>query len=130
MFCERVPKTGVLVRMGPVLDGVSEHMQDYPGRPPLRARRISRRPTREEVVAALRDSRADVLVNYLPVGSEQATRFYAECALEAGVAMVNCMPVFIASDPAMGGALRRARASRSSATTSRRSSAPPSPTAC
>jgi myo-inositol-1-phosphate synthase len=57
-------------------------------------------PTRAEVVEALRQAGAEVLVNYLPVGSEAATRFYAECALEAGVALVNCMPVFIASDPA------------------------------
>ena len=97
-FCERIPKTGVLVRMGPVLDGVSEHMQDYPD-----DRRFiasdQQPPSREDVIEALRDSRAEVLVNYLPVGSEQAVRFYAECALEAGVAFVNCMPVFIASDP-------------------------------
>jgi myo-inositol-1-phosphate synthase len=52
-----------------------------------------------DVVQALRDSRADVLVSYLPVGSEDATRFYAECALEAGVGFVNAIPVFIASDP-------------------------------
>jgi myo-inositol-1-phosphate synthase len=51
------------------------------------------------IVAALRGSGAEILINYLPVGSEQATRFYMECALEAGVAVVNCMPVFIASDP-------------------------------
>ncbi len=97
-FCERIPKTGVLVRMGRVLDGVSEHMQEFSD-----DRRFlssdQQEPTREDVIAALRDSRAEVLVNYLPVGSEQAVRFYAECALEAGVALVNCMPVFIASDP-------------------------------
>jgi myo-inositol-1-phosphate synthase len=56
-------------------------------------------PSRDEVVKRLRQADAEVMVNYLPVGSEQATRFYAECALEAGVAFVNCMPVFIASDP-------------------------------
>jgi myo-inositol-1-phosphate synthase len=55
---------------------------------------------RAEVVRVLEESGAEVMVNYLPVGSEQATRFYAECALEAGCALVNCMPVFIASDPA------------------------------
>jgi myo-inositol-1-phosphate synthase len=97
-FCDPIPKAGVPVRMGRVLDGVSEHMQDYPD-----DRRFlvsdQQQPGREDVIAALRDSRAEVLVNYLPVGSEQATRFYAECALEAGVAVVNCMPVFLASDP-------------------------------
>src|SRR5262247_4836466 len=52
-----------------------------------------------DVVAALREARADVLVSYLPVGSEEADRFYAQCALDAGVAFVNALPVFIASDP-------------------------------
>ena len=51
------------------------------------------------MVQALRESRADVLVSYLPVGSEQADRFYAQCAIDAGVAFVNALPVFIASDP-------------------------------
>jgi myo-inositol-1-phosphate synthase len=57
-------------------------------------------PSKEQVVQSLRESGAQVMVNYLPVGSEQATRFYAECALEAGLAFVNNIPVFIASDPA------------------------------
>ena len=52
-----------------------------------------------DVAQALRDARADVLVSYLPVGSEQADRYYAQCALDAGVAFVNALPVFIASDP-------------------------------
>ncbi len=72
------------------------------------------------------DSGAEVLVSYLPVGSEQATRHYAEAALAAGCAFVNCIPAFIASDPGLGGAVRRAPACRSSATTSRARSAPPS----
>src|SRR5207248_7050595 len=55
-------------------------------------------PSRDEVVEVLRDTHADVMVNYLPVGSEHATEFYAECALEARVAFVNCIPVFIGSD--------------------------------
>ena len=98
VFCRDVPKTGVRVRMGRVLDGVAEHMKDYPED---RTFVVSDEPQpgRAEVVEALRSSGAEVLVNYLPVGSEEATRFYAECTLEAGVALVNCMPVFIASDP-------------------------------
>ena len=56
-------------------------------------------PTKDDVVAELKRSGADVLMNYLPVGSQEATEFYAECALEAGVAFVNNIPVFIASDP-------------------------------
>ena len=54
----------------------------------------------QSIVAALRESDTDVLMNYLPVGSQKATEFYAECALEAGVSFVNNIPVFIASDPA------------------------------
>jgi myo-inositol-1-phosphate synthase len=99
VFCDRIPKTGVRVHMGRVLDGVSPHLEDYP-----EARRFLVSDQAEadgaEVVRALRESATEVLVNYLPVGSEEATRFYAECALEAGCAFVNCMPVFIASDPA------------------------------
>ncbi len=98
VFCGDLPKTGVQVRMGRILDGIAEHMQEHP-----EARTFlpsdEQEGTREEVVLALRQSGAEVLLNYLPVGSERAARFYAECALDAGVAMVNCMPVFIASDP-------------------------------
>jgi myo-inositol-1-phosphate synthase len=52
-----------------------------------------------DVVKALKDSGADILINYLPVGSQEATEFYAQCAIDAGVALLNCIPVFIASDP-------------------------------
>jgi myo-inositol-1-phosphate synthase len=107
VFCDPVPKTGVRVRMGRVLDGISEHMALHP-----RERTFERsdqpEATREEVVTALRESGAEILVNYLPVGSEQATHFYADCALEAGLAMVNCIPVFIASDPGWAERFRRA----------------------
>ncbi|NDY42458.1 inositol-3-phosphate synthase [Dissulfurirhabdus thermomarina] len=98
VFCPDLPKTGVTVRMGRVLDGFSEHMKDYP---PERTFLLAEapEPDRDEVVRVLRESGAEILLNYLPVGSEQAVRFYAECALEAGVAFVNNMPVFIASDP-------------------------------
>jgi myo-inositol-1-phosphate synthase len=58
-------------------------------------------PTQAEVVEELRRSKAEILVNYMPVGSQDAATFYAECALEAGVAFINTMPVFIASNPAM-----------------------------
>ncbi len=98
VFCNDVPPTGVEVRMGKILDGFSEHMRDYedkytflPADEP--------EPSKEEVVQVIKDSGAEILLNYLPVGSETAVRFYAECALEAGVALINCMPVFIASDP-------------------------------
>ena len=99
VFCASLPKTGVRVRMGRIMDGVAEHMKSYPdSRTFLRS--DDPEASREEIVLALRQSGAEVLVNYLPVGSEEATRFYAECALEAGIALVNCIPVFIASDSA------------------------------
>jgi len=98
VFCDHVPETGAKVRMGKVLDGVAEHMADYPDdRTFLLA--DAAEPEKDDVIQALVDSEADVLLNYLPVGSQKATEFYAECALEAGVAFVNNMPVFIASDP-------------------------------
>ena len=97
IFCDHVPQSGVAVEMGRVLDGVSEHMADAPAdRTFLRA--AEPQPEKADVVRTLRDREADVLLNYLPVGSQEATEFYAECALEAGVAFVNNIPVFIASD--------------------------------
>ena len=98
VFCPDIPDTGVTVRMGRILDGFSEHMRDYPeDRTFVLA--DAPEPSKEDVVRVLRESGAEILMNYLPVGSEEATRFYAECALEAGVAFVNNIPVFIASDP-------------------------------
>jgi myo-inositol-1-phosphate synthase len=84
--------------MGKVLDGVAPHMtKASPERGFVLA--DAAEPTQDEVVAALKESRAEVLVNFLPVGSEAAVSFYMECALAAGVGVVNCMPVFIASNP-------------------------------
>lgn len=97
-FHPNVSATGVRVRMGRVLDGFSEHMREYAESQTFLPAAFPE-PSREEVVRVLRESGAEVLLNYLPVGSEQASRFYAECALEAGVALVNNIPVFIASDP-------------------------------
>jgi myo-inositol-1-phosphate synthase len=97
IFCDHVPRSGVEVRMGPVLDGYSDHMANHPAdRTFLPA--DAPEDTREQVVSVLRESGTDVLMNYLPVGSQAATEFYAGCALEAGVAFVNNIPVFIASD--------------------------------
>ena len=99
VFAPVVPDTGAVVRMGRILDGVAEHMADHPAERTF-VPADAAQPSREEVVAALREARVDVLMNYLPVGSQKATEFYAECALDAGVAFVNNIPVFIASDPA------------------------------
>ncbi len=94
VFQPVLPPSGVTVQMGPVLDGVAEHMAQYDEDEAFRLADES--PV--DVVAALRTSRAEVLVCYLPVGSEHAVRHYARACLEAGVAMVNCVPVFLASD--------------------------------
>jgi myo-inositol-1-phosphate synthase len=85
-----VPPTGVTVQRGPTLDGLGEYYREI-------ITESDEQPA--DVVQALRDARADVLVSYLPVGSDQADRFYAQCAIDAGVAFVNALPVFIASDP-------------------------------
>ena len=98
VFYPDVPSSGVLVRMGKVLDGFAEHMNDYEDDSSF-VMADKPEPTKEEVVRVLKESGAEILVNYLPVGSEEATRFYANCALEANVAFINNIPVFIASDP-------------------------------
>ncbi len=98
VFCKEMPKTGVKVRMGRILDGFSEHMRDYPEKNTF-VLSDEPEPTKDDVVRILKDSGAEMLLNYLPVGSEEGTRFYAECALEAGIGFINNIPVFIASDP-------------------------------
>ncbi|MGE4481475.1 inositol-3-phosphate synthase [Acidocella sp.] len=99
IFQAEIPDCGVKVSMGQVLDGISEHMADYDEDRTF-VRSGAKEPTKAEIVAELKASRADVLLNYMPVGSEAAARFYADCALEAGCGFVNNMPVFIASDKA------------------------------
>lgn len=98
VFASDVPPSGVTVSMGCKLDGVAEHMVDHqPSRTFLPADLPD--ATEEDVVKVLKTTRAEVLINYLPVGSQAATEFYAGCALKAGVGFVNCIPVFIASNP-------------------------------
>ncbi|MGE0372617.1 MAG: inositol-3-phosphate synthase [Gammaproteobacteria bacterium] len=87
----QVPPSGVTVQRGPSLDGLGKYLREMvveSDAPPV------------DVATVLRRAEADVLVSYLPVGSEQATRWYAEQALAAGCGFVNCIPVFIAADPA------------------------------
>jgi myo-inositol-1-phosphate synthase len=102
VFCDHVPPTGASVRMGRVLDGVADHMRDWPEERTFMLADGYREPEKDDVVEVLHDTRADVMINYCPVGSQQATEFYAECALEARVAFVNCIPVFIGSDEQWG----------------------------
>ena len=95
VFQKFIPASGVTVQMAPILDGFAAHMLDYPDDEAFR-------PADDEpvdIAQSLEESGAKVLVCYLPVGSEQAVRHYAQACLDAGVAMVNCVPVFIASDP-------------------------------
>ena len=98
VFAANLPATGTIVKMGAVLDGVADHMADYKEERTFVVANDTQ-PSKDDVVAELKRSGADVLMNYLPVGSQEATEFYAECALEAGVAFVNNIPVFIASNP-------------------------------
>jgi myo-inositol-1-phosphate synthase len=87
-----VPRLGVKVSPAPILDGVAEHMKEtfnVYGDGEIKP---------VNVVEILKESRAEILVNYLPVGSRDATRFYAQASLDAGCAFINCMPEFIASD--------------------------------
>ncbi len=94
----QVSNSKAKVSMGHVLDGVSEHLQEYPED----QRFVVADEPPSDVEKVLRESGAEVLLNYLPVGSEQATRFYAQCCLNTGVSLINCMPVFIVSDPTWG----------------------------
>ena len=99
VFCGGLPTSGVKVRIGSCSRWLLGTPRGLSGPSDVRSGRTRAEADRADVVAALRASRAEVMLNYLPVGSEEAVRFYAECALEAGLALVNCMPVFIASDP-------------------------------
>ncbi|HET8615026.1 MAG TPA: inositol-3-phosphate synthase [Actinomycetales bacterium] len=88
-FCD-IPPTGVMVQRGPTYDGLGKYYRET-------IDESEAEPV--DVVQVLKDTKADVLVAYLPVGSEEADKFYAQCAIDAGVAFVNALPVFIASDP-------------------------------
>ncbi len=94
IFEPDLPSYGVTVQMGPVLDGVAAHMNEYPE---AQSFRVADEKACD-VAEVLRETGAEVLVCYLPVGSEEAVRHYAEACLDAEVALVNCVPVFIASD--------------------------------
>lgn len=94
IFCPRVPD-GPIVQMGNPLDGISDFMENSPEHLGFKVSN----ETPVDVVQSLKDAKADILLNYMPVGSQQATEYYAQCAIDAGIAFLNCMPVFIASNP-------------------------------
>lgn len=105
VFYPDIPPSGVTVQMGKILDGFSDHMKGYVDKKTFLLADETE-PIKEGVVKLLKGSGAEILLNYLPVGSEAATRFYTDCTLEAGLALINNMPVFIASDPEGGWARR------------------------
>jgi myo-inositol-1-phosphate synthase len=94
-----VPKLDVRVKKGPVMDGIGKYLKDVVS--------VSSQPE-ENVAKELKDSRAEILINYLPVGSTKASGTYAEAALKAGVAFVNAIPVFIASEKEWAGRFSKA----------------------
>ena len=93
-LCRPLPPTGVTVQMSPILDGFPEHMQEFAEH--LRFVPASAEPC--DVAKVLTESGAEILLNYLPVGSQKATEFYAQMCLETGVSLINCIPVFIVSE--------------------------------
>ena len=92
-ICRDFAQPGPVVQMGPILDGYSGHMSDYPEE--QRFAPSAQEPV--DVERVLRERKVDILVNYLPVGSQQATEYYAQAALANGISLVNCIPVFIVS---------------------------------
>jgi myo-inositol-1-phosphate synthase len=106
---ENYPKTGIVVSAGPVLDGCADHMRDrfhvytpeelgVPGWD----REEDLKKWNQQMVKILKDSRAEIIINYCPVGSNKASRFYAQVALDAGCGFINCIPEFIVSEQLEG----------------------------
>src|SRR5256884_7643386 len=84
VFCDKVSLTGAIVKMGVVMDSYADHMSEHD---PLRTfLPLEKESTREQIISELKDSATEIMANYLPVGSDEAARFYASCALEAGAA--------------------------------------------
>lgn len=96
---DKFPKSNVVVMKAPVLDGVSAHMLDYEKYPEDTTFVVDNKTPEVDIVKVLKETKADILIDYMPVGSEEAVKFYARCAIDANVAFCNCIPVFIASDP-------------------------------
>lgn len=93
VFCSNIEQTRVVVYRGPTIDGVAEHMKKYSE--DIRFLESEEEPI--DVVKVLKETKPDILINYLPVGSENAAKFYADCCIEAGISFINAMPVFICS---------------------------------
>ena len=93
----------VTVMKGPVLDGVASHMNDY-----FQVDKDQKELTKDEILTVLKETQTQIIVSYLPVGSQLATEFWAQIALDANIGFVNCIPVFIASDPIWADKFRQA----------------------
>ena len=106
VFYDKFRYDDVTVAMGNVLDGVADHMQSYPERQRFV---VADRPdaAAAQIEKLLTDSGAEILMNYCPVGSQRATEFYTECCLNAGVSLINCIPVFIVSESDWGERFRQ-----------------------
>jgi len=101
VFYDEFTQDDVIVQMGNVLDGVADHLHNYREDQRFVVANLPN-ATRADIEKTLRESGAEILMNYLPVGSQKAVEFYAECCLGTGVSLINCMPVFIVSDPQWG----------------------------
>src|SRR3989440_2211668 len=104
-ICRDLPRSGVTVQMGNLLDGVADHMREFP----VAERFDPADAAPADVVRVLRESRAEILLNYMPVGAQRATEHYARACLEAGVSFVNCVPCFVVSDENWAAEFRRRR---------------------
>ena len=107
VFYDRFTYDDVIVRMGNVLDGVPDHMAEFPENHRFVT---AEQPcaTQSDIEKILRDSGAEMMMNYLPVGAQEGSLFYAECCLNTGVSLINCIPVFIVSDPTWAGRFTKA----------------------
>jgi myo-inositol-1-phosphate synthase len=107
VFYDNFRYDDVTVAMGNTLDGVSEHMQEYPEHQRFV---VADQPSASaaDIEGLLKATQAEILMCYLPVGSQKAVEFYAQCCLNTGVSLINCMPVFIVSNPAWGDKFKQA----------------------
>ncbi len=97
IFNQNIPKTNLTVKMGKILDGFSPHLLDYDEKYRI-VISDEKEPTKDDIIDELKKSRCEILLNYMTVGSQQATEYWADIALEYGCSLINCIPVFIASD--------------------------------
>lgn len=98
-----VPILNVIVQKGPILDGIADHMHDY-----FQTDENQKELSKEEIISLLKESKTDVLINYAPVGSQKLTEFWAQIAIDARCAFINCIPVFIASNEKWADKFRQA----------------------